>query len=48
MQFEWDTEKAEASFKKHKIYFSEAETVFDDPLAKIAMMRFIRLKRNER
>lgn len=35
MQFEWDTEKAELNIKKHEIDFSEAETVFGDPLAKI-------------
>jgi uncharacterized DUF497 family protein len=35
MQFEWDTEKAETNLKKHKIDFSEAETVFGDPTAKI-------------
>jgi len=31
--FEWDEEKAKANFRKHKISFKEAETVFDDPLA---------------
>ena len=35
MQFEWDIEKAEANLKKHEVDFSEAETVFGDPLAKI-------------
>jgi uncharacterized DUF497 family protein len=35
MQFEWDIEKAKANLKKHKVNFSEAETVFGDPLAKI-------------
>ena len=35
MQFEWNPEKAEANLKKHEIDFSEAETVFGDPLAKI-------------
>ena len=35
MQFEWDIEKAAGNFKKHKVAFSEAETVFGDPLAKI-------------
>ena len=32
MQFEWNTEKAEANLKKHQVLFDEAETVFDDPL----------------
>ena len=32
MQFEWNTEKAEANLKKHGVSFDEAETVFDDPL----------------
>ena len=32
MQFEWNTEKAEANLKKHEVSFDEAETVFDDPL----------------
>lgn len=35
MQFEWDTKKAAANLKKHKIDFAEAETFFGDPLAKI-------------
>jgi uncharacterized DUF497 family protein len=32
VQFEWNTEKAEANLKKHGVSFDEAETVFDDPL----------------
>ena len=32
MQFEWNTEKAEANLKKHEVSFDGAETVFDDPL----------------
>ena len=32
MQFEWNTEKAKANLKNHKVSFDEAETVFDDPL----------------
>jgi uncharacterized DUF497 family protein len=31
--FEWDDEKAKANFRKHKVGFEEAETVFDDPLS---------------
>ena len=33
MQFEWDVDKAEKNFKKHKITFEEASSVFYDPLA---------------
>jgi len=32
-RFEWDANKAAANFRKHKISFDEASTVFDDPLA---------------
>jgi len=30
--FEWDMRKARANFKKHRINFEEAKTVFGDPL----------------
>lgn len=30
MKFEWDTQKAEKNFGKHKIAFTEAATVFAD------------------
>jgi len=33
MQFEWDLEKARLNFKKHKVHFEEAVTVFYDPLS---------------
>ena len=33
MEFEWDHGKAELNLKKHGITFSEAATVFGDPLA---------------
>ena len=33
MVFEWDEEKAEVNFKKHKIGFEEAKTVFGDPFS---------------
>jgi uncharacterized DUF497 family protein len=33
MKFEWDTSKAESNFKKHGVSFSDAATVFGDPLA---------------
>ncbi|MBI4405385.1 MAG: BrnT family toxin [Deltaproteobacteria bacterium] len=35
MKFVWDTGKAKANWRKHKIAFEEATTVFYDPLAKI-------------
>ena len=31
MIFEWDEEKAEINFRKHKVRFSIAERIFDDP-----------------
>ena len=33
MRFEWDPSKAYENFSKHGVSFSEAETVFYDPLA---------------
>ena len=33
MDFEWDEDKAAANFKKHKMSFEEAKTVFADPFA---------------
>jgi uncharacterized DUF497 family protein len=33
--FEWNSRKASANIKKHKVSFDEASTVFDDPLAHI-------------
>jgi uncharacterized DUF497 family protein len=35
MEFEWDKAKAAANFKKHKVTFDEASTVFNDFLARI-------------
>jgi uncharacterized DUF497 family protein len=32
--FEWDARKAAANFKKHRVAFSDAASVFLDPLAK--------------
>ena len=32
MEFEWDARKAAANFKKHGVTFTEAMTVFGDPL----------------
>ena len=37
MKFEWDENKNKANIKKHGISFSEAETVFYDPLTKVAV-----------
>lgn len=33
LEFEWDEEKAASNFKKHKVTFAEAKTVFADPFA---------------
>jgi hypothetical protein len=33
MQFEWDPEKAKWNYKKHRVSFEEAVTVFYDPLS---------------
>jgi uncharacterized DUF497 family protein len=30
--YAWDPERAERNFRKHGVLFSEARTVFDDPL----------------
>ena len=35
MQFEWDANKAAGNYRKHKVSFDEALTVFRDPLAAI-------------
>jgi len=32
MDFEWDTDKADANLTKHQVSFEEARTVFEDPL----------------
>jgi len=29
--FEWDEEKAQANFRKHKVSFEEGKTIFNDP-----------------
>lgn len=36
MRFEWDKRKNVANVKKHGVSFEEAQTVFYDPLAKVA------------
>ncbi len=33
MRFEWDHDEAETNFAKHSVHFTEAATVFGDPLA---------------
>ena len=33
MEFEWDPKKAEKNVKKHGVEFTEATTVFGDPLS---------------
>ena len=33
MELEWDSEKAAANFRKHRVSFEEASSVFGDPLA---------------
>jgi uncharacterized DUF497 family protein len=33
MDFEWDPRKAEINFRKHRVSFTEAGTVFGDELA---------------
>jgi uncharacterized DUF497 family protein len=35
MRFEWDSRKAASNFKKHRVSFDEAITVFRDPVAVI-------------
>lgn len=33
LNFEWDEDKAQINFRKHKVSFDEAKTVFNDPLS---------------
>jgi uncharacterized DUF497 family protein len=33
LRFEWDTKKAAANLRKHKVSFAEAVSVFYDPLS---------------
>jgi len=33
VEFDWDTRKAAANFRKHGISFQEAGTIFGDPMA---------------
>ncbi len=32
IEFEWNPEKAKTNFRKHRVSFAEAATVFGDPL----------------
>lgn len=34
MDVEWDPDKAAENIRRHQVSFEEAETVFDDPLAR--------------
>lgn len=36
MQFEWDEKKNKANQKKHHVSFEEAQTIFFDPMTKVA------------
>ena len=33
MKFEWDEKKSKANLKKHGVSFSDARTIFGDPLS---------------
>jgi uncharacterized DUF497 family protein len=33
LRFEWDERKADSNFRKHRVSFREATTVFADPLS---------------
>ena len=33
MEFEWNSQKAAKNLRNHRISFSEAATIFDDPLS---------------
>jgi uncharacterized DUF497 family protein len=33
LTFEWDEEKSENNFRKHKVSFEEAKSVFNDPFS---------------
>jgi len=56
MELEWDEAKAASNLKKHKVSFTEAGTVFGDPLAvtfpdpdhSIAEDRFITIGTSDR
>lgn len=35
LDFEWDSQKAEANLRKHAVSFEEAATTFGDPLGRL-------------
>jgi uncharacterized protein len=35
LHFAWDAKKAESNWRRHRVTFEEAATVFGDPLARI-------------
>ena len=35
IRFEWDENKNRTNFRKHAVWFEEAETVFHDPYARL-------------
>jgi uncharacterized DUF497 family protein len=37
VQFEWDERKNQANIRKHGVSFEEAQTVFFDPLTRVAV-----------
>jgi len=41
MEFEWDQQKNQANYAKHKINFELASKVFDDPLAAFSFDRVV-------
>jgi hypothetical protein len=41
--FEWDENKARLNFKKHKVSFKEAKTIFNDP----SLMTFLDLEHSD-
>jgi len=41
MEFEWDQQKNQANYAKHKINFKLAIKVFDDPLAAFRLDRVV-------
>jgi uncharacterized DUF497 family protein len=54
LNFDWDEDKAAANFKKHKVSFEDAKTVFgdsfavtiNDPLHSVGERRFIDIGRS--
>ena len=40
LRFEWDEQKNRANRAKHKVWFEEAQTVFDDPRGRVFYDQF--------